>query len=122
MDRHGVELDSRPGGDEPIVVAAQGHPTSSHGRQGALAEVQDGCGVLVDTEQSDPELVTQPTKPPLPDVAAACVVVAALCVVPMRHHGARQTELGHQVEAVEPEGLGAHLVDLVDGDGGPPQR
>ena len=80
-------------------------------------EVDDQPGVLVDAEHERAvgQLALEPFEPGQTEVAEAGVVVAALGVVEVGDDGDRQPDRGQQVEAVEPEGVRADLVDLVDG-------
>ncbi len=80
--------------------------------------------MLVDAEHEGAvgQLPLELLQPGETEVAEAGVVVAALRVVEVGDDGDGQPERGQQVEAVQPEGVGADLVDLVDGHRGDAQR
>ncbi len=105
-----AEAPSRPHRDRPVALDG--------GR--ARVEVDDERGVFVDAEDPDPigQVGLEGRQSALTEVTEAGVVATALGVVVVGDEGHVQADLGEQVEALGPERLGAHLVDLVDGHGG----
>ena len=101
-----------------------GDTTTSFDGRRLRVEIDDAGRVLVDPEH-ERRLGQQPLhhgQPALAQVAEAGVVVAALGVVEVGDDDRVEPGLGHEVEAFEPAGLVAHLVDLVDGHREAPER
>ena len=100
--------------------AQQRDAAPAQDRRLVSVEVDQERGVLVDPEHEGVgrELLLQLLEPLEAEVAEPRVVVAALGVVEVGDDGHGQPEAGQQVEALQPERVRAHLVDLVHGHGG----
>ena len=72
------------------------------------------CSSMPSRKTSSGSCCLEHPQPALTDEAVARVVAGALAVVPVGDDGHRQAEPREDVEAGEPVGVGAHLVDVVD--------
>ncbi len=113
----GIETDGQPGLDGAApTIGSHGDHALADDLGGVGVEIHDQRRVLVDADDVPvgTQLGLEALQARGTQVAVAGVVIAALGVVVVRDHGDGQAQGCQQIEARDPFGFGADLVDLVD--------